>query len=96
MPRSARSTARCWPRKASTLKFDASGVRRIAEVAFDVNQRTENIGARRLHTVMERLLETISFEASDRFGTELVIDRAYVDSSLGKLAQDEDLARYIL
>ncbi len=79
-----------------TLKFDASGVRRIAEVAFDVNQRTENIGARRLHTVMERLLEAISFEASDRFGTELVIDGAYVDSSLGKLAQDEDLARYIL
>ncbi len=78
------------------LKFDASGVRRIAEVAFDVNQRTENIGARRLHTVMERLLEGISFEASDRFGTELVIDGPYVDSSLGKLAQDEDLARYIL
>jgi ATP-dependent HslUV protease ATP-binding subunit HslU len=79
-----------------TLKFDASGVRRIAEVAFDVNQRTENIGARRLHTVMERLLEVISFDASDRFGTELVIDGPYVDSSLGKLAQDEDLARYIL
>ena len=79
-----------------TLKFAATGVRRIAEVAFDVNQRTENIGARRLHTVMERLLEAISFEASDRFGTELVIDGAYVDSSLGKLAQDEDLARYIL
>ena len=78
------------------LQFDATGVRRIAEVAFDVNQRTENIGARRLHTVMERLLEAVSFEASDRFGTELVIDRAYVDSSLGKLAQDEDLARYIL
>jgi ATP-dependent HslUV protease ATP-binding subunit HslU len=79
-----------------TLRFDTSGVRRIAEVAFDVNQRTENIGARRLHTVMERLLEAISFEASDRFGTELVIDAGYVDKSLGKLAQDEDLARYIL
>ncbi len=79
-----------------TLKFDASGVRRLAEVAFDVNQRTENIGARRLHTVMERLLEAISFDASDRFGTELVIDGPYVDASLGKLAQDEDLARYIL
>jgi ATP-dependent HslUV protease ATP-binding subunit HslU len=79
-----------------TLRFDASGVRRLAEVAFDVNQRTENIGARRLHTVMERLLEAISFEASDRFGTELLIDGAYVDTSLGKLAQDEDLARYIL
>jgi len=79
-----------------TLRFDASGVRRIAEVAFDVNQRTENIGARRLHTVMERLLEVISFDASDRSGAELVIDGAYVDASLGKLAQDEDLARYIL
>jgi ATP-dependent HslUV protease ATP-binding subunit HslU len=78
------------------LRFEASGVRRIAEVAFDVNQRTENIGARRLHTVMERLLEAISFEASDRSGAELVIDHAYVDASLGELARDEDLARYIL
>jgi ATP-dependent HslUV protease ATP-binding subunit HslU len=78
------------------LRFDASGVRRIAEVAFDVNQRTENIGARRLHTVMERLLEGISFEASDRSGAELAIDAAYVDASLGELARDEDLARYIL
>jgi len=78
------------------LRFDASGVRRLAEVAFDVNQRTENIGARRLHTVMERLLESISFEASDRSGSELVVDRAYVDASLGELAKDEDLARYIL
>jgi ATP-dependent HslUV protease ATP-binding subunit HslU len=78
------------------LKFDASGVRRIAEVAFDVNQRTENIGARRLHTVMERLLETISYEASDRSGAAFVIDAAYVDSSIGELARDEDLARYIL
>ena len=79
-----------------TLEFDASGVRRLAEVAFDVNQRTENIGARRLHTVMERLLEAISFDASDRSGRRLVIDGPYVDASLGKLAQDEDLARYIL
>ena len=78
------------------LRFDEGGVRRIAEVAFDVNQRTENIGARRLHTVMERLLETISYEASDRSGTELAVDRAYVDASLGELARDEDLARYIL
>jgi len=78
------------------LRFDSSGVRRIAEVAFDVNQRTENIGARRLHTVMERLLEAISFEASDRSGAELTIDRAYVDASVGELAKDEDLARYIL
>jgi ATP-dependent HslUV protease ATP-binding subunit HslU len=78
------------------LRFDESGVRRLAEVAFDVNQRTENIGARRLHTVMERLLESISYEASDRSGAELVVDRAYVDAHLGVLAQDEDLARYIL
>jgi ATP-dependent HslUV protease ATP-binding subunit HslU len=79
-----------------TLRFDASGVRRIAEVAFDVNQRTENIGARRLHTVMERLLETISYESPDRSGAELVIDHAYVDASVGELARDVDLARYIL
>jgi ATP-dependent HslUV protease ATP-binding subunit HslU len=78
------------------LRFDEGGVRRIAEVAFDVNQRTENIGARRLHTVMERLLEAISYEASDRSGSELVVDRGYVDASLGELARDEDLARYIL
>jgi ATP-dependent HslUV protease ATP-binding subunit HslU len=78
------------------LEFDASGVRRIAEVAFDVNQRTENIGARRLHTVMERLLEAISYEASDRSGATFVIDAAAVDASLGELARDEDLARYIL
>jgi ATP-dependent HslUV protease ATP-binding subunit HslU len=78
------------------IHFDPGGVRRIAEVAFDVNQRTENIGARRLHTVMERLLESISYEASDRPGTTLTIDAGYVDSSLGALLQDEDLARYIL
>jgi ATP-dependent HslUV protease ATP-binding subunit HslU len=78
------------------LRFDPGGVRRIAEVAFDVNQRTENIGARRLHTVMERLLESISYEASDRPGTELTVDAEYVDSSLGELLRDEDLARYIL
>jgi ATP-dependent HslUV protease ATP-binding subunit HslU len=78
------------------LQFDPSGVRRIAEVAFDVNQRTENIGARRLHTVMERLLEEISFEAADRAGATLVIDAECVDRNLGELARDEDLARYIL
>jgi len=78
------------------LEFNADGVRRIAEVAFDVNQRTENIGARRLHTVMERLLETISYEASDKAGATLVVDTAYVDRNLGELAKDQDLARYIL
>jgi ATP-dependent HslUV protease ATP-binding subunit HslU len=78
------------------LEFDPGGVRRIAEVAFDVNQRTENIGARRLHTVMERLLETISYEASDKAGAGLTVDAAYVDRNLGELAKDQDLARYIL
>ena len=78
------------------LEFDPGGVRRIAEVAFDVNQRTENIGARRLHTVMERLLETISYEASDKAGAALTVDAAFVDRNLGELAKDQDLARYIL
>jgi ATP-dependent HslUV protease ATP-binding subunit HslU len=79
-----------------TLQFAPDGVRRLAEVAFDVNQRTENIGARRLHTVMERLLESVSFEASDRSGASVLIDADYVDRNLGELARDEDLARYIL
>jgi ATP-dependent HslUV protease ATP-binding subunit HslU len=78
------------------LEFDPGGVRRIAEVAFDVNQRTENIGARRLHTVMERLLETVSYEASDRPGSTLTVDADYVERNLGELARDQDLARYIL
>jgi ATP-dependent HslUV protease ATP-binding subunit HslU len=78
------------------LEFDPGGVRRIAEVAYDVNQRTENIGARRLHTVMERLLDGISFEASDRAGSSLVVDADFVERNLGELARDQDLARYIL
>ncbi len=79
-----------------SLQFSESGVRRIAEVAFQVNENTENIGARRLHTVLERLLETISFEASDKSGTKLTIDAGYVNDHLAELAQDEDLSRYIL
>ncbi len=78
------------------LSFDAEAVGRIAEIAYEVNERTENIGARRLHTLMERLLETLSFEASDRGGSALVIDAAYVDEQLAVLAQNEDLTRYIL
>jgi ATP-dependent HslUV protease ATP-binding subunit HslU len=78
------------------LEFFQDGVRRIAEIAFQVNERTENIGARRLHTVLERLLETVSFEAPDRSGTAVVIDRAYVDAHLGALLANEDLSRYIL
>jgi ATP-dependent HslUV protease ATP-binding subunit HslU len=78
------------------LRFEPSGVRRLAEVAFQVNDRSENIGARRLHTVLERLLETVSFEAADRGGQTVVVDAAYVDANLGALVQDEDLSRYIL
>jgi ATP-dependent HslUV protease ATP-binding subunit HslU len=78
------------------LEFAQSGVRRLAEVAFQVNENTENIGARRLHTVMERLLETISFEASDKSGSKLTVDAGYVNDHLAELAQDEDLSRYIL
>ena len=78
------------------LTFEADGIQRIAEVAFHVNERTENIGARRLHTVMERLLEVISFEAADKGGQSVVIDAPYVDEHLGELVQDEDLTRYIL
>ncbi len=78
------------------LGFDRSGIERIAEVAFRVNEQSENIGARRLHTVLERLLETVSFEATDRAGERVVVDRAYVDEHLGELLEDEDLSRYIL
>jgi ATP-dependent HslUV protease ATP-binding subunit HslU len=78
------------------LSFTEDGIRRIAEVAWQVNETTENIGARRLHTVMERLLETISYEASDRSGQKVVVDASYVDENLGELSRDEDLSRYIL
>lgn len=79
-----------------TLTFAADGVRRIAEVAWQVNEQTENIGARRLHTVMERLLEVVSFEAADRAGDTVAIDAAYVDDHLKALVSDQDLTRYIL
>jgi len=78
------------------LTFTESGVRRLAEVAFQVNENTENIGARRLHTVMERLLETVSFDASDKSGSSFEVDAEYVDEHLAELARDEDLSRYIL
>jgi ATP-dependent HslUV protease ATP-binding subunit HslU len=78
------------------VDFSAAGVRRLAEIAFHVNERTENIGARRLHTVMERLLEELSYDANERAGSLICIDAAYVDASLGKLSQDEDLSRFIL
>ena len=79
-----------------TLEFTPEGINHIAQVAWQVNEQTENIGARRLHTVMERLLESISFEAADRSGHTVVIDPEYVDANLSKLAEDEDLSRYIL
>ena len=82
--------------EAVDIEFTESGVRRLAEVAFDVNENTENIGARRLHTVMERLLETVSFEASDKSGTAVTVDAGYVDEHLPELSRDEDLSRYIL
>jgi len=78
------------------LEFNEESVQRIAEIAFQVNESTENIGARRLHTVMERLLDVISFEAPDRSGESIVLDAAYVDEHLDKLAGNEDLSRYIL
>ena len=78
------------------VSFDASGVQRIAEIAHQVNERTENIGARRLHTVMERLLETVSYDATENNGSSVTIDAKYVDEHLGNLIKDEDLSRYIL
>ncbi|QSA96330.1 ATP-dependent protease ATPase subunit HslU [Methylococcus sp. EFPC2] len=78
------------------LEFRPDGIARIAQISFEVNEKTENIGARRLHTVLERLLETVSFAAADFDGQTVAIDADYVDRQLGELAQDEDLSRYIL
>jgi ATP-dependent HslUV protease ATP-binding subunit HslU len=82
-----------------TLDFTADGITRIAEIAWQVNERTENIGARRLHTVLERLLEEISFEGADNQATDagnISINAQYVNDHLENLAADEDLSRYIL
>ncbi len=78
------------------IDFQSSAIKRLAEIAFSVNEKTENIGARRLYTVMERLLEEISFEAGTRGAQTVTIDAAYVDARLGDLAQSEDLSRYVL
>jgi ATP-dependent HslUV protease ATP-binding subunit HslU len=78
------------------VEFLPEGVRRLAELACQINERTENIGARRLHTVMERLLEQVSYEASDRQGERLIVDAEYVNNSLGALCENEDLSRFIL
>lgn len=79
-----------------TLEFTTEGVQRIAEAAWRVNEHTENIGARRLQTVMERLLESVSFEAADKSGQQIVIDQEYVNAHLSDLVEDQDLSRYIL
>ncbi len=78
------------------LQFTEDGIQRIAELGWQVNEKTENIGARRLHTILERLLEDISFKAPDMVETTFTIDAAYVDSHLSEFAEDEDLSRYIL
>jgi ATP-dependent HslUV protease ATP-binding subunit HslU len=78
------------------VEFTPDGIRKLAEIAYHVNERTENIGARRLHTVMERLLESVSFDASERRGSTISIDASYVEQSLGALAKDEDVSRFIL
>lgn len=78
------------------INFSDDGILKIAETAWEVNERTENIGARRLHTVMERLLDEASFSASDNNDTTVVIDAPYVEDKLGELVKDEDLSRFIL
>lgn len=79
-----------------TLKFTKTGIQRLADIAFQINERSENIGARRLHTVMERLLEEISYQATEEDGSNHKIDAAYVDKQLNNLVADEDLSQYIL
>ena len=79
-----------------SIDYTPEGVTRLAQIAFDVNERTENIGARRLSTVMERLLEQVSFDASELGGQTIIVDAAYVNDRLAELSQDEDLSRYIL
>ena len=79
-----------------SLEFSDEAIKSIAQTAFNVNERTENIGARRLHTIMERLLEKISFEAPDKDGQTFMIDETYVDQHVSELSKDEDLSRYIL
>jgi ATP-dependent HslUV protease ATP-binding subunit HslU len=78
------------------LTFSEDGIQRLAELAWQVNEKTENIGARRLHTLMEKLLEDISYNAGSELSFKVTVDKAYVDQQLGDLAQDEDLSRYIL
>jgi len=79
-----------------TLTFTPEGIKRIAEISWSVNEKTENIGARRLHTVLEKILDEVAFEAADKSGHEYVIDAEHVNKSVGELSEDEDLSRYIL
>jgi ATP-dependent HslUV protease ATP-binding subunit HslU len=78
------------------LDFADDGIRRLAEIAYSVNEKTENIGARRLYTVIEKLLEDVSFAAGNHAGQSVLVDAKYVDNALGEVAQDEDLSRYVL
>lgn len=78
------------------VEFSQNSLVEIAEIAYTVNEQTENIGARRLHTILEKLLEDISFEAPELTVKEIKIDRNYVDEKLGELVKNEDLSRYIL
>ena len=79
-----------------TVDFTPEGIRAVAKIAAEVNAELENIGARRLQTVMEKLLEEISFEAEDRKGASVMIDAAYVDGQLSAIARNNDLSRYVL
>jgi ATP-dependent HslUV protease ATP-binding subunit HslU len=78
------------------VQYSDDAIERIAKAAWQVNEKTENIGARRLHTVMEKLMEEISYDASEQAGSSVVIDAAYVEKHLGALVEDEDLSRFIL
>jgi len=78
------------------LSFTEAGIERLAQIAFDVNEGTENIGARRLHTVLEHLLEEVSFDAPNRAGTQVVVTAEFVEERLGELAKDQDLSQFIL
>ena len=84
------------PLQPARLEFTPEGITRLAQIAFDVNERTENIGARRLSTVMEHLLDEVSFDATKLQGQTVSVDAAYVDARLGALSRNEDLSRYIL
>ena len=79
-----------------TVEFTPDGLREIARCAYTMNERIENIGARRLHTITERVLEDVSFDAPSLSGETVTVDAAFVDARLGELLKDEDLSRYIL